>query len=177
MSTGPTEGDLAALAALRIFEDVPAGALEELLAMAPPLRLEQGSIVFRQGQPADVALLVVRGRLVARVQTDAEDREVGEIRAGEIVGEQALYWPNGRRNATVIAREPSTCLLLSPDAARQGTTNPAVVALEQHVLGTLARRIRATNYAIHQAWKVDPVEPPPRPTLRDRLRALFGSAP
>ena len=52
---------------------------------------------------------------------------------------------------------------------------PAVVAIEQHLIASLARRIRKTNQTIQGVWKAEEV-PAPRPlTLAERLRALFGA--
>ncbi len=53
-----------------------------------------------------------------------------------------------------------------------------MIAIEGHLLGSLARRIRTTNLNIQRVWKeeVERPEPAPAPenTLRARLRRLFG---
>ena len=173
--------DVDKLSKLYLFKSVPRRSLDELCALAPPVRFERRNEVFRQGAPADVALLVIEGRLIASVAAASGDKQVGEIRAGEIVGEQSLFVPGGRRSATVTAAEPSACLLISPDVIDHASHNPAVVAIEQFMLGTLARRIRGTNTAIQKVWKeaptgeVEPTQPEKKaPTLRDRLASLFG---
>jgi len=167
------------LSQLYLFRSVPRPALRELLTLAPPTRFATGSPVFEEGAPADVALLLIQGRLVATVGSGAKAKQVGDIRPGEIVGEQGLFVPGGQRSAKVVAAEPSVALLVTPELMDHAARNPAIVALEQHLLGTLARRIRATNQTIQLAWKSDPLPnakagaPKPR-TLRERLSALFG---
>ena len=170
------------LSQLYLFRSVPRPALQELLTLAPPTRIGMGQSVFEEGATADVALLLIQGRLVASVGAGDNAKQVGDIRPGEIVGEQGLFVPGGLRSARVMAAEPSTALLLTPELMDHAARNSAIVALEQHLLGTLARRIRATNQAIQLAWKSDPLPskkvetsaaPKPR-TLRERLSALFG---
>jgi CRP-like cAMP-binding protein len=172
------------LQSIYLFKDVPRRSLEEFIVHAPPVQFPKGSEVFRQGSPADVALLLIDGRLIAQVEAGGEVRQVGEIREGEILGEQGLFVPGGRRSATVVAAESCECLLLDRRVMDQAATNPAVVKLEQQLLGTLARRIRKTNQSIQQAWKAEaPKDAPadeqaaPAPTtLRQRLARLFGGS-
>jgi CRP-like cAMP-binding protein len=175
---GAHVNDIDQLSQLYLFRTVPAPALRDLLTLAPPTRFGAGHAVFEEGQPADVALLLIRGRLVASVGSGEHAKQVGDIRPGEIVGEQGLFVPGGLRSARVVAAEPSTALLVTPELMDHAAKNPAIVALEQHLLGTLARRIRATNQAIQLAWKADPPAEsgqPERPrTLRERLSSLFG---
>lgn len=166
------------LSQLYLFRGVDRSALHELVILAPPVRFQRGVEVFAQGAPADVALLLFQGRLLASVCSAEGDTQVGDIRPGEVVGEQGLFVPGGQRSARVVAAEPSIALVLSPELMDHAARNPAIVALENHLLGTLARRIRRTNQAIQQAWKAQPLESadaaPRKRTLRDRLVALFG---
>jgi CRP-like cAMP-binding protein len=171
--------DVEALSDLYMFRTVSRDHLTELCALAPPTTFQDGHVLFRQGQPADVALLVLKGRLIAEVSGGEAVRTVGDIRPGEIVGERALLSRGGRRSATVSASEASRCLLLSWETFERGTENLALVALEQHLLGSLARRIRATNTVIQGAWKesdkIEAESPSNKTgTLRDRLRTLWG---
>ncbi len=172
--------DVEKLSRLYMFGTVPRPSLEALLIAAPPVTFKAGDLVFRQGTDADVALLLVEGKLIATVYSASgkESRSIGDIRPGELLGEQALFHPGGHRSATVTAAEPSVALLITPTLLDAAANNPAIAALEQYLLGTLARRIRRTNQAIQQVWKAESApEPAPdeaKPTLRDRLRSLFG---
>ena len=52
-----------------------------------------------------------------------------------------------------MANKPSICLILTPEFMRKVADNTAMVALERHLIATMARRICATNLAIQKAWK------------------------
>lgn len=166
------------LSQLYLFRAVPPAALRELIILAPPTRIAAGHEVFAEGAAADVALLLLSGRLIAAVGKGAYSREVGDIKPGEIVGEQGLFVPGGQRSARVVAAEPSVALLVTPKLMDHAAANPAIVAIEQHLLGTLARRIRRTNQAIQGAWKAAPLPDqqgtPRKKTLRDRFAAIFS---
>ena len=170
--------EVQSLKSLYLFTSVLERDLQELCILAPPVHFNAGACIFEQGEPADVALFVIRGRLVALVRSGAAEKQVGDIRPGEVVGEQALLIPSGFRNAGVIAAEESSCLLISPDLLKVAAQNPAFVAIEQHLIGTMARRIRRTNQLIQQAWKDETVKEETSKSepggLRDRLRSLFG---
>ena len=72
-------------------------------------------------------------------------KTLGTISSGELIGEQALFIPMGKRSATVTANEASQCLIISPQVVDQAFRNPAVVALELELLRALVIRIRQTN--------------------------------
>jgi len=166
------------LSKLFLFRKVPTPALEELCAISKTTRFAQGSSVFEQGQPATVALLLISGHLTAEVESGSVRKRVGDIRPGEIVGEQAILSTDGIRNAHVVAREDSIGLIITPKLLKKARDNEAFIAIEKHLIGTLARRIRRTNQAIQVAWKeANPTGAPSAstPTLRERLRSLFGS--
>ncbi len=168
------------LAGLYMFRTVQKRHLEALVEMAPPVTYFGGDIVFHQGAAADSAVLVVTGKLIAYVDPGGNRRVLGDSRPGEIVGETALFTRGGKRNATVAAEGVSQCLELSRETLTRAGRNPAMVALEQHMLGTMARRIRATNTNIQRVWKeaeaakAELARNTKAPTLRERLAGLFG---
>ena len=168
------------LANLYMFRSVEARHLEVLVEQAPPVTYFTGDIVFHEGAAADTALLVVTGKLVAYLDPGGDRRILGDSRPGEIVGETALFTRGGTRNATVVAEGVTQCLELSRDTLTGVGRNPAMIALEQHMLGTMARRIRGTNKNIQRVWmeanaaKADVTLKPPLPTLRERLAGFFG---
>jgi CRP-like cAMP-binding protein len=169
------------LSALTVFRGVPEADLQAFEALCTPVNLGVGHVIFRTGEAADSAMLLVSGRLVASVG----GRELGEIHPGELLGELGLLGRGQRRSADVSAREPSFALLLPPNPLASGDRNLAVVAIERHLLATLARRIRRTNQALSSVWRDDgPAQPSaaavspssPAPSLRSRLARLFGGA-
>ena len=172
------------LSRLYLFREVPASALQELCVLAPPVQFQAGSNVFAQGDTADTALLVVEGCLVASVEGRDGEKIVGDSRAGEIVGETGLFARDMSRSASVMAAEDSRCLLVDRNLLRSAGDNPALAALERHLLGTMARRIRHTNQTMQMVWKeTAPTERPTSeampapeddPTLRGKLSSLFS---
>ena len=148
--------------------------------MAPPVRFKKGDKVFGQGDSADVALLVIEGELRATVEADGVSREVGKVGKGEVFGEQALFVPHGHRTASVHATQPCLCLILTPKVVDHAYENVAIVALEKHLLGSQARRIRNTNLTIQRAWKGEKGGPSEgdgsqkKTSLMQRLSSIFG---
>jgi len=170
--------DIQDISNLFLFRSVPERALRELCILAPPVRFPLGSTIFEQGAVSDVALLLVNGSLGVEVESGGERRSVGKVNPGEIVGETALFTRGGTRSATVRASEQSQCLLLNWDVLERGANNPAIVAVERHLLGTLARRIRRTNLEITALWKESTEAAPAASSsggLVDKLKSLFGA--
>lgn len=178
--------DIDLISQLYVFRSVPRTEIEALVRLAPPQLFEPHERVFVQGEVANVALLLVDGRLEATVEAGGMIRRVGEVGPGEIVGEQALFHPLARRSATVSATQLSRGLIISRDLLEQSADNLAMVALETYLMGALARRIRSTNRTLMQAWKESKPKqtgsmagrpPPPKAgssSLLDNLRRLFG---
>ena len=50
----------------------------------------------------------------------------------------------------VRANKDSVCLLVTPGLMRETWNNEAIVALEQFLIATMARRIRSTNLEIQK---------------------------
>ena len=165
------------LAEMFIFKGVERTALHELCAMAPPVSFKTGMTIFTQGDESDVALLLLDGLLGVEVTSAGQHREVGQVNSGEIVGETALFARGGKRSATVRALKSSQCLLINEDLLLNGAKNPAVIAIERHLLGTLARRIRRTNQETTKLWKelgVKDTTPEVKAGLVGKLKSLFG---
>ena len=166
------------LSNLFIFKNVSARALQELSIMAPPVHFAMGSTIFKQGDTSDVALLLVKGKLTVEVNTQGERREVGQVNEGEIVGETALFGRKTTRNATVTATEQSQCMLINKDLLVSAASNPAILAIEKHLLGTLTRRIRRTNQETSKIWKEAGLEKESETTDKkgfvNKLRNIFG---
>ena len=171
------------LSKMRMFKDVPESEIRDLIEQCEPSSYAMGAVVCHQGEPATNAMVLLEGRLDVSVRTENYTRSVGTIHPGEIFGEQGLFHSNGVRNATVLAARPSQCLKLTPKIMKTHATNKAMVALEQHLIAIMARRICSTNQQIQKAWKDEskPNEPQQNAkeeqkptTLLGRLRSLFG---
>lgn len=168
------------LAKLFLFRRVHPKDILDLCRVARPVIFGTGDTVFTQGEEANCALLVVEGRLLAHVGSGSDKREIGDSRAGEIVGETALFASGARRSASVVASEPTRCLILDEEVLLRSPYNEALVAIENHLLGSIARRIRSTDRVIQRVWKESgdregrvTVEKEST-SLRDRLAGFFG---
>jgi predicted acylesterase/phospholipase RssA/CRP-like cAMP-binding protein len=88
----------------RLFDSADAATLAEIESAAEWVTLSAGEMLFQQGDPADAAYLVVAGRL--RVVTrDPEQRVVGEVGRGEMVGEMALLEGVPRMASVLASRD------------------------------------------------------------------------
>ncbi len=87
----------------RIFGPLELEILQELQAEIEWLTLKSGQNLFRQGDPADAAYIVISGRLRAAVESAEKGGQLlAEMGPGEMVGEMALL-TGGSRSATVYA--------------------------------------------------------------------------
>jgi len=76
---------------------------------------EGGAVLFERGAPGDAAYFVISGRLRAISVTDDGERQVlGDIEAGEIVGEAAVLSAT-LRSATVVAARDSVVVRIDAD--------------------------------------------------------------
>ena len=168
------------LSQLYMFRSVPPSALAELWQLGKFTAIKEGQVVLKQGDEANAALLLLQGELEAVVGSGPKEKAVGRIRAGELVGETAIFAKGGKRSANVRAVKPSNCLLIGPRVMSASLDNPALVFLEIHMLATMAKRIRGTNQTIQGIWEEAAPTPVRTPTakrsggFRDRMRALFG---
>jgi CRP-like cAMP-binding protein len=82
-----------------LFASLPDARLRELAALARPVSLRAGAVLFERGAPGDALYVIRHGRL--EVVVDGE--VVREAGRGEVLGELALL-TGDPRNATVRAR-------------------------------------------------------------------------
>lgn len=102
------------LASVPLFRSLNRKQLHRLANRATEQLYSAGQVVIRQGQVADRIFVVLSGRVrVVEAAADLPQVELflGELGHGEIFGEMAVL--NDRlRSATVMAIEPSRCLVL-----------------------------------------------------------------
>jgi len=100
------------LAATPLFSELDKAALARVAERLRSVHLPAGEALMREGDPADALYLVVSGRLRACVGHGADERAVGEIPRGEVVGELGLL-TGEPRSATVRAVRDSHLLKLA----------------------------------------------------------------
>ena len=135
-----------ALRALPFLAEVSDADLRAVAPMWSLVVLRPGARFWTQGaQVQDIAVLL-GGELRASVNGVV----VGQIRAGELLGEAGGFFRQGRRSATLTALQ--TCRALKLPSVHLQTLrrqrHPVYRALLDEALRTLARRIRQTNERI-----------------------------
>jgi NTE family protein len=128
---------------LPLFAGLDDALLEAIVAEVEWFSLPGGLTLFEAGDPPDALYLVVSGNLGAyRTSTEGHRRLVGNITAGETVGEMALI--SGKpRNATVVALRDTELVRLP-----RGAFEKLVLAHPQGLLRVtelLVQRLDATQ--------------------------------
>ncbi|HEY3724002.1 MAG TPA: cyclic nucleotide-binding and patatin-like phospholipase domain-containing protein [Acidimicrobiia bacterium] len=130
----------------RVFGTLGGEARAQLRGALEPLAVPGGTVLIREGDPADCLYLVAAGRLrVVTTDPDGEERELAEIGRGDLVGEMALITQRAR-TATVHVLRDSHLLRLStgaftrfiadhPESARRISTEMVDRLLRSRVVG------------------------------------------
>lgn len=112
------------MTAVPLFSRLEPSAVAEVMKAVRSETYEQGAVICRAGEPADVMVVVAEGELAVQFP----DREL-TLGAGGWYGDQALF-DRQPRNATVRARERVKLLLLdAEDLHLLMTRNPAIAAV------------------------------------------------
>ena len=156
-----------------LFASLPDARLHELAALARPVSLRAGAVLFERGDPGDALYVIRHGRLEVVVD-GAVVREAGR---GEVLGELALL-TGEPRNATVRARRDSELyavrradldvLLADPGSAR---------ALVRHLAARIPGSAAPAPVRADAVLALVPLDGTPPALVRrlaDRLAAELG---
>jgi predicted acylesterase/phospholipase RssA/CRP-like cAMP-binding protein len=103
----------------KVLGELDADARRQLRDALEPVSVPGGSVLIREGDPADCLYLVAAGRLrVVSIDATGADTVLAEIGRGDLVGEMALI-TNRPRSATVYALRDTHLLRLSTAAFTQ----------------------------------------------------------
>ena len=114
---------------------------------------EAGTVVFREGDPAESMFFLLSGRVNVLLPLDARtgdrSRRLATFGQGVAFGEMALL-DEGRRSADVVCDEPCTVAELSMIAlTKLGEAQPAIThSIQANLARLLSRRLRAANAQI-----------------------------
>jgi len=114
-------------------------AVSEIEPLIEWMQLSSGEVLFNEGELGDSAYVVLQGRLLAVAGRGSDERVVGEIGRGEVVGEMAVL-DREPRNATVFAIRDTHLARLPPAAIDVLLDRFPHVML--HVARTVLRRVR-----------------------------------
>jgi CRP-like cAMP-binding protein len=144
-----------------------------------------GELIFEEGQPSDRVAFLLTGRVEVLKRTNGDEVVLGEVGAGEFVGEMGVI--EGRmRGASVRAKSDVRLRLMSEAEFNERLGREPETALQ--IVLRLSERLRAVNARLaemqaheddeHREFAVDPVVPvvarvlPPKAM---RVRVLPGS--
>ncbi|MHC8288781.1 Crp/Fnr family transcriptional regulator [Pseudomonas sp. XS1P51] len=106
-------------------------------------RVARGEVLIHQGDDADHVFVIIEGHAEAFV----DGHKVGDVPRDEIFGAMAVF-TGEKRNASVIASEPSTVMLIPKDQFLSLTqSNPKIA---HSLIESMARRIDQLNKQLTQ---------------------------
>lgn len=137
------------LRASSLFELVDDTVLSSLSEQMSIQTLQGGDILIKQGEIADSMYLLVYGRLLV-YQNNDETHSIGEIGAGDVVGELALFIDTPR-TATVCAIRDSALIKISRPLFESIAQNHPQAAMR--ILSSCVKRLLPNFKPKHHALK------------------------
>ncbi len=127
-----------------LFQDVPADELEGMVNQLPIVTYEPGSYLFRDGDPGENLYVVKEGRLEVVLAADSPDEMLLKICGpGEYVGEMGLILADGKRTATVRAKDRVRTWVMNREKFTQMLQRWPIIAYS--MVNVLSQRLDATN--------------------------------
>jgi uncharacterized protein YhbP (UPF0306 family) len=100
-----------------VFRDLPPQEVTTVAGRLDPMQVAAGTVVVRQGAPADKFFIIVEGELEVIREDGGVSRTVATLRKGQFFGEMAIL-RDLPRTATVRATTPATLLAMERDDFR-----------------------------------------------------------
>lgn len=126
-----------------VFGTLDEAGLAQVERESEWIDLKRGQVLMRQGEPGDRVFVLLAGRLQAvHTEPDGRTRVVGDIAAGETVGEMAFF-TGEPRSATVRAARDSLLVALARSTVEQLiASRPDAL---RHVIKVQIDRVRRGN--------------------------------
>ncbi len=138
--------DESAFLNIPLFQDVPPNELVKLVKDLPVETYERGSYLFRDGDPGENLYVVQDGHLEVVLGAESADEMFLKICGpGEYVGEMGLILVEGKRTATVRAKERTRVWVMSRAKFMQALQRWPVIAFS--MVNILSERLDTTNNA------------------------------
>ncbi|MGA9192366.1 MAG: SpoIIE family protein phosphatase [Anaerolineales bacterium] len=111
----PETGPLSrTLRGVPLFATLPPGELQGLVSSSKTRRVPPGEVIIREGFHKDGFFVLLRGEAeVVKAMDTPDERSLGISRQGDLIGEMALFKPDGSHSASVVARTGVTLLELT----------------------------------------------------------------
>ena len=130
------------------FAEIEPAKLKLLAFMSERVGFDDGRTLFRQGDLADAAYLIIEGKADILVDTPSGPVTVATLGANEIVGEIAILC-NVPRTATVRAKGRLVTLRISKDPFMRMVREFPSMAVS--IMQELAHRLEQTNNQLRAA--------------------------
>jgi signal transduction histidine kinase len=128
----------------QLFAGIESNILEEIGRDVGLVRLDEGEVIFREGDPGDSIYLVGRGSVkISKVGRGGEQETLGFIRSGSFFGEMALLDAQPR-SAMATATEPTVLGSVNESAFRH-ILQLAPSQLHMNFLRCVSERLRSIN--------------------------------
>ncbi len=129
-----------------LFQDIPADELVKMVSELPVEIYEPGMYLFRDGDPGENLYVVKEGHLEVLLGADSPDEMLLKICGpGEYVGEMGLILVDGKRTATIRAKDEVQTWVMSRARFTQVLQRWPVIAYS--MVNILSERLDATNNA------------------------------
>ncbi|MCZ6529099.1 MAG: cyclic nucleotide-binding domain-containing protein, partial [Chloroflexi bacterium] len=133
-----------ALRRVPLFHSLPESELRELAGGLLPMEMEQGSLVFREGDKGRECYIVVEGQVeIIKSLGTPDERLLGVREPGETIGEMSLFSKDHQRTASVRARTPLKLLVMKRDDLEDLLRMQPDLAF--NLVATLSRRLEESE--------------------------------
>ncbi len=134
-----------------LFADLPDADLMELCRSAREVDLEQGDLLFNEGDPGNTAYVIKDGQIEIFKTAEGREIQLSLRQSGEVIGEMALL-EEAPRMASGRAMSPTHLLEISrDDMYHLINTNPSAARIMLH---TVTARLRNSNLLLNQSEKL-----------------------
>ena len=132
------------LANNRIFEGIEADLLEQIAPEVRVVQLDEGEVIFREGDPGDLLYLVGEGSVkISKSGRGGEQETLGFIQPGNFFGEMALL--DGQPRSAMATAVGSTLLGTVDEPTFQHILELAPSRLHMNFLRSVTERLRSVN--------------------------------
>ncbi len=140
------------LSKIPLFSSLPLEELDRLLNLLGALNLQDGEILFNEGDLGEVFYVVLEGELeILKLESGVDELLLNVLQAGEYLGEMSLIMPGGHRTATARARGAVTLLSMNRDQFL--ALNQRHPEISNWMAKVLSQRLDATNVATFRDLK------------------------
>ncbi|MEL6946315.1 MAG: cyclic nucleotide-binding domain-containing protein [Pseudomonadota bacterium] len=147
---GKLDEEVALLRSIPMLANLPANKLKLLAFASDQVAFDEGEILFRQGDEADAAYIVIRGQADVLVSTDSntDETKVAELGPNSFVGDMAILC-DIPRTATIQARTRLDTLRIRKNHMMDLMRDTPDLAME--VLKELVMRLAKTTHDLTEA--------------------------